>query len=205
MVGGCWIYFVFLAIHFKTNYGEARPLSPCQLPRDWAGSWFLNGHPGLIEINDKSVSSLGICHGVSDGKYIFHRQSDNCYQCVAFFKRHPNALEFKSGDCGSSATDSGLCDISPDTTFNTMIMMDGEPIVCPFQAPAVFSYSKGTGVCSSPLSGLGQCLNQSQVKMTFQACPDISQTESKGFDAKIYIKNISQQNTKYCHTNSGTT
>ena len=117
---------------------------------------------------------------MSDGKYIFHRQPDNCYQCVAFFQRHPNALEFKSGDCRSSATEDGLCDISPDTTLRTLLKMDGEPVVCPFQAPAVFSYNKGTGVCSSPLSGLGQCLNDSQVKLTFQACPDISQTESKG-------------------------
>ena len=181
MVGGCWVFSVFLAIHFKTNVGDGDvSQSVCQLPRDWRGSWFQSGHHGLIEIKEKSIGSLGSCHGMSDGKYIFHRQPDNCYQCVAFFQRHPNALEFKSGDCRSSATEDGLCDISPDTTLRTLLKMDGEPVVCPCQAPAVFSYNKGTGVCSSPLSGLGQCLNDSQVKLTFQACPDISQTESKG-------------------------
>ena len=179
MLGGCWLLWVFLAIHFKTNYGDV-PRSECQLPDAWQGSWFQSGRHGLVEIKENSIASLGRCEGMSGGKYIFHRESDNCYQCLAIFPRHDNALQFKSGDCRRSAGEEGLCDISPDTTFNTLVKIDGQPVDCPFKAPAVFSYNKGTGVCSSPMSGLGQCLNDTQVKMTFQACPDISQTESKG-------------------------
>ena len=186
MFGGCWLFSVFLAIHFKTNYGDV-PRTECQLPEAWQGSWFQSGQHGLVEIQENSIASLGSCQRMSSEKYIFHRQLDNCYQCVAIFQRDDNALQFKSGECRRSESEEGLCDISPDTTFITLVKIDGQAVVCPFQAPAVFSYSKGTGVCSSPLSGLGQCLNESQVKMTFQACPDISQTESKGSDARICI------------------
>ena len=185
MVGGCWVFFIFLAVQLKHNYGVVAH-SSCQLPRDWLGFWFQSGQHGLIEISENSVGSLGSCHRISEGKYIFHREPDNCYQCAVFFKRHDNALEFKPGECRSSASEEGLCDISPDTSLVTLVKMDGKPVVCPFTNPAAFSYNKGTGICSSPLSSLGKCLNESQVKLTFQACPDIPQTESKGSAAKLY-------------------
>lgn len=168
-----------LGIHFETNYGD-EPLSKCKLPDPWAGSWFLSGLPEKIIITGQSLGWMGKCHRIQDNnKYIFYREQDQCFQCVAIWVRHQNALEFKSGECKDSDFTENLCDISPDVTLNTLVRLDGDEIDCPFQAPLSFSYSKGTGVCKSPLSELGQCLTKAQVKLRFHACPDISQTESK--------------------------
>jgi len=168
-----------LGIHFETNYGD-EPLSKCKLPDPWAGSWFLSGLPEKIIITGQSLGWMGDCYRIHDNnKYIFYRPEDQCFQCVAIWVRHQNALEFKSGECKDSDFTENLCDISPDVTLNTLVRLDGEDIECPFQAPLSFSYSKGTGVCKSPLSELGQCLTSAQVKLRFHACPDISQTESK--------------------------
>lgn len=169
-----------LGIHFETNYGDEPLLSKCKLPDAWTGSWFLSGLPEKIIITGHSLGWMGDCYRIQDNnKYIFYRPQDQCYQCVAIWARHQNALEFKSGECKDSDFTENLCDISPDVTLNTLVRLNGEDVECPFQAPLSFSYSKGTGVCKSPLSELGQCLTKAQVKLRFHACPDISQTESK--------------------------
>ena len=125
------------------------------------------------------ISRPSIHH--DDNKYVLHRSRDRCYQCVAIWPRHANALQFKAGDCNPSDSDlEELCNISPDVTLNTLVRLDSKPIDCPFQGPVSFSYNKGTGLCSSPLSELLPCMTPGQLKLRFHACPDIQQTESRG-------------------------
>ena len=116
----------------------------CQLPRKWSGIWFLSGHPERIQINSRNLGWLGRCHQVhDDNKYVFYRAADNCFQCVAFWSRHENVLEFKSGECSVNDDPEHLCDISPDKTLNTLIRVDGDNIACPIPVPSMFSYDKG--------------------------------------------------------------
>lgn len=44
----------------------------------------------------------------------------------------------------------------------------------------VLSLGAGTGSCSSPLSEVGGCVSGGRVRLRYQPCPDIPQTESKG-------------------------
>ena len=182
MFGGCRVVVLgILGIHFGTNYGDEPLLSKCNLPKAWTGSWFLSGLPEKILISENRLGWMGRCYNIhDDNKYIFFREENQCFQCVAIWERHQNALEFKSGACKDFDSTEDLCDISPDVTLNTLVRLDGKAIECPFQAPLSFSYSKGTGVCKRPLSEIGQCLSTTQLKFRFHACPDITQTESKG-------------------------
>jgi len=185
MFGGYWcLIFLFVGV----NKGDK---TDCQLPRKWSGIWFLSGHPERIQINSRNLGWLGRCHQVhDDNKYVFYRAADNCFQCVAFWSRHENVLEFKSGECSVNDDPEHLCDISPDKTLNTLIRVDGDNIACPIPVPSMFSYDKGTGSCSSPLSDVSGCMSGSQVKLRYQPCPDILQTESKGWIATITIAKI---------------
>ena len=160
----------------------------CSLPEAWGGAWFLSGRQERIIITARSLGWLGSCHAVLDSKYVLHSSRGRCYQCVAIWPRHDNALEFKSGECRESDSDlEDLCNISPDVTLNTLVRLDSPPIDCPFQGPLSFSYNKGTGLCSSPLSELSQCMGPGQLKLRFHACPDILQTESRGWSHFVVI------------------
>ena len=118
--------------------------SECELPDTWSGTWFLSGHPERIIVNSRHLGWLGKCHRVhDDNKYIFYRAADNCFQCAAFWTRHDNVIEFKSGECGVNDDPSVLCDISPDTDLSTMIRVGGDNVDCPIQSPSMFSYNKG--------------------------------------------------------------
>ena len=154
----------------------------CSLPKAWEGAWFLSGRQERILITSRILGWLGACHvHRGDNKYVLHRSRDRCYQCVAIWPRHANALQFKAGDCNPNDSDlEQLCNISPDVTLNTLVRLDSKPIDCPFQGPVSFSYNKGTGLCSSPLSELLPCMTPGQLKLRFHACPDIQQTESRG-------------------------
>ena len=60
----------------------------------------------------------------------------------------------------------------------------------------------GTGSCSSPLSDVSGCMSGSQVKLRYQPCPDILQTESKGWVATITITKMSEildKDREECH------
>ena len=158
----------------------------CRMPGSWTGFWFLSGKPELIAITNQSLGWLGTCHAKQgNNKYVLHRRRDQCYQCLAIWPRHDNVIEFKAGECTDTeeADLETLCEISPDVTLNTLVRQReiDEPIECPFQGPVSFSYDKGTGLCSSPLSELTQCMTKSQLKLRYHACPDIDQTESRGW------------------------
>ena len=178
MVGADWaLVTTMLTLSLHPAPGEQ-----CELPAGWTGEWFLSGQQDRLTVTQHSLGWLGRCHArLGHNKFVLHRAADQCYQCVAIWVRHTNALEFKSGECADTAeSPDSLCDISPDTTLNTLVRLGGLPVDCPLEAPATFTYNKGTGECASPLSELGQCLGRSQVKLRYHACPDITQTESKG-------------------------
>ena len=161
---------------------------PCTLPDAWGGAWFLSGRQERVLVTARTLGWLGSCHATREGntregnKFVLRRSRDNCFQCLAILLRHANALQFKAGECRETDTDlDSLCNIASDVTLNTMVRLDSNPIDCPFKGPVKFSYNKGTGQCSSPLSEMLQCMTPGQLKLRFHACPDIQQTESRGW------------------------
>ena len=174
MFKGLCVLILLLGVQYGDN-------SDCFPPDSWHGSWFLKGYQEPVIINSRRLGQLGQCHVKHGDKFVLYKPSENCFQCSVFWLRHENILEFKTGECRENGDDTeSLCDISPDTSLNTLVRVDGERIKCPITAPATFSYDKGTGSCSSPTSEVSNCLSEDKVKLRFQACADIPQTESKG-------------------------
>jgi hypothetical protein len=60
-----------------------------------------------------------------ENKYVVEQPDQQCLQCLAIWERHPNVLEFKSGDCveGMEVEEvdmASLCAISPDSPLRTL-------------------------------------------------------------------------------------
>lgn len=86
--------------------------------------------------------------------------------------------------CESKASLEQICDgITGDAALYSMFRKYPEvkPIQCPFKsAPFTFSYSRGTGECSNPPSKAESCTDDSRLVLKYQACPDVSTSESNG-------------------------
>lgn len=61
-----------------------------------------------------------------------------------------------------------------------MFKVDAEPVKCPLKGPYTFTYNRGHGECRSPVSNIESCTEDSRLLLSFQACPDVSGTESTG-------------------------
>lgn len=74
-------------------------------------------------------------------------------------------------------------DITGDAALYSMFRKypEAKPIPCPFKnAPFTFSYNRGTGDCNNPPSKAESCTDDSRLVLKYQACPDVSSTESNG-------------------------
>jgi hypothetical protein len=49
-----------------------------------------------------------------------------------------------------------------------------------FTGPFTFTYNRGHGECKNPVSNIESCTEDSRMLLSFQACPDVSGTESTG-------------------------
>jgi len=71
--------------------------------------------------------------------------------------------------------------ISGDANLLAMFRLDAVPIECPFsKGPFTFTYNRGQRDCRYPASTVEPCIQNSRVLLNFQACPDVTGTESKG-------------------------
>ncbi|XP_012154325.1 uncharacterized protein LOC100877240 isoform X2 [Megachile rotundata] len=59
-----------------------------------------------------------------------------------------------------------------------MFREEATPVPCPFRGPMTFSYNRGYGTCSVPVSNVDTCTDDSRLLFRYQACPDISASES---------------------------
>lgn len=74
-----------------------------------------------------------------------------------------------------------LCRRIPgDAHLYSMFRLDSVPIECPFEGSFTFTYSRGKGVCQSPVSTIDTCIRTSQLVLHYQACYDVPGTESRG-------------------------
>ncbi|XP_014666644.1 PREDICTED: uncharacterized protein LOC106808432 [Priapulus caudatus] len=73
-----------------------------------------------------------------------------------------------------------ICElITGDAELHTMFRVDGERVACPLEGPFRFSYDNGFGACADPMSHIDKCADDSKLKLSYQACADIHQSEHK--------------------------
>ncbi len=68
-------------------------------------------------------------------------------------------------------------------------------IKCPFEGPFTFSYDRGGGNCSDPVSRVDMCTWPNRLLFRFQACHSV-RSESSGAEKKIkekYCKSVSRR------------
>ncbi|XP_058811623.1 uncharacterized protein LOC131676550 isoform X1 [Topomyia yanbarensis] len=72
-----------------------------------------------------------------------------------------------------------LCEQIPgDALLYSMFKINPEPIKCPLSGSFTFTYNRGHGECKNPVSKMDMCTEDSRLLLNFQACPDVSGTES---------------------------
>ncbi|KAL2718111.1 ralA-binding protein 1 [Vespula squamosa] len=81
--------------------------------------------------------------------------------------------------CHTRNSLSSLCSyITGDALLYSMFREEALPVPCPFRGPMTFSYNRGHGTCSIPQSNVDTCTDDSRLLFRYQACPDVSASES---------------------------
>ncbi|XP_061728868.1 uncharacterized protein LOC133533827 isoform X1 [Cydia pomonella] len=72
-----------------------------------------------------------------------------------------------------------LCSlITGDALLYSMFRENADPVDCPLKGPFSFTYNRGHGDCKIPVSSIESCTEDSRLLLNYQACPDISASES---------------------------
>ncbi|XP_037092717.1 uncharacterized protein LOC119112602, partial [Pollicipes pollicipes] len=157
----------------------------CVFPEHWRGTWFQSSVRQLIHISDKEVSSKGNCTEASGQKYVVHNKSRRCYQCVIFYEKHVNVIQYKESFCSADSEPpdlTSLCGhVTGDGQLYSMFRVDYRAIECPLRGPFSFSYSRGHMVhqeCTHPRSRLERCNDHSRMLFRYQACVDVAGAEA---------------------------
>uniref|UniRef100_T1JKC5 Uncharacterized protein n=1 Tax=Strigamia maritima TaxID=126957 RepID=T1JKC5_STRMM len=147
-------------------------------PSNWIGSWFQSGTQ-VVHITSNDISTKGECvQFFGENKYAIRESNGKCYRCMAIHSKHYNVLQYKeTTDCDKTSAD--VCSqISGDAPLYSLFRVDAAPVPCPFKGPYTFAYNRGYLECSSPVSNMDTCMEDSRVLFRFQACPDVAGTES---------------------------
>ena len=150
----------------------------CEFPTTWTGEWYQYGKPGSITVN-ATVLGEKTCVERSGQSYIVY--SEKCYHCIIVNDRHENVIQFREGWCQQDYTNlEEMCvNIKSDDTLYSMFRENSKPIPCPFTGQSfTFTYDKGYGECSMPISLGEKCTDESKLLLKYQACPDIERSES---------------------------
>ncbi|XP_014235562.1 uncharacterized protein LOC106658216 [Trichogramma pretiosum] len=152
--------------------------SECSFPSRWEGTWFQSGVRQSILISKNILSSKGTClHNEGDKFLLVDEKS--CYRCVVIHEKHSNVLQYKETYCHGRSSLSSLCSyITGDALLFSMFREEATSVPCPFHGPMTFTYNRGHGRCSSPLSNVDTCTDESRLLFRYQACPDVPASES---------------------------
>lgn len=97
---------------------------------------------------------------------------------------HKHTIPLFAAFCESKDSLEVICDgITGDAALYSMFRKHPEAgtVPCPFKsAPFSFSYNRGTGDCTYPLSRAESCTDDSRLVLKYQACTDVPSTESNG-------------------------
>jgi hypothetical protein len=103
------------------------------------------------------------------------------------------SLSLVSAYCLQKDSLDNLCgQITGDATLFSMFRSDAGPTECPFRGgpPFTFTYNRGSGECSSPVSKVDSCTDESRLLLRYQACPDVHGTESTGQLARNTVMSL---------------
>ncbi|XP_012151524.1 uncharacterized protein LOC100876146 isoform X2 [Megachile rotundata] len=168
-----------MLILFILSLGDIPSINgSCEFPSAWTGEWFQYGKPVTISVNT-TVLGERTCVERSEQSYIVY--GDNCYHCIIVNDRHENVIQFREGWCQQDHTNlEEMCmNIKSDDTLYSMFRVNSKPIPCPFSGPSfTFTYDKGYGECSMPISLGEKCTDESKLLLKYQACPDVERSES---------------------------
>ncbi|CAL7952336.1 unnamed protein product [Xylocopa violacea] len=168
---------LLLIIAGSTGASNSRQ-GECTFPPKWEGTWFQSGVRLPIVISRNELSSKGRCLHNEGDKFLLVDQK-SCHRCVVIHEKHSNVLQYKETYCHSRNSLSSLCSyITGDALLYSMFREEATPVPCPFRGPMTFSYNRGHGTCSVPVSNVDTCTDDSRLLFRYQACPDISASES---------------------------
>ncbi|KAK0176739.1 hypothetical protein PV328_000846 [Microctonus aethiopoides] len=150
----------------------------CAFPPQWEGSWFQSGVRQPIVISKNILSSKGRCLRNEGDKFLVVDEK-SCYRCVVIHEKHVNVLQYKETYCHNRNSLASLCSfITGDALLYSMFREEAMAVPCPFRGPMTFTYNRGHGTCSSPLSNVDTCTDDSRLLFKYQACPDVPASES---------------------------
>ncbi|GAB6031620.1 hypothetical protein CHUAL_009382 [Chamberlinius hualienensis] len=151
----------------------------CRFPDDWSGQWFQSGVRQTINIDGELLSYKGTCIESEGDKFLIEDKNENCVRCVVIHKKHQNVLQYKETYCDAPDSLEEICShINGDAPLFTMFRVNGLPETCPFTGPFTFIYNRGHGECHNPVSSVDSCTEDFRLLFRYQACPDVSGTES---------------------------
>ncbi|XP_037029362.1 uncharacterized protein LOC119069418 isoform X3 [Bradysia coprophila] len=108
----------------------------------------------------------------------------NGHSRISTSDQFPMRSNDDSNDCPSDyckgrETLQNLCEqIAGDALLYSLFKENAEPVKCPLRGPFTFTYNRGHGECKNPVSNIDSCTEDSRLLLSFQACPDVSGTES---------------------------
>lgn len=96
--------------------------------------------------------------------------------------------------CHSRNSLSSLCSyITGDALLFSMFREEATPVACPFHGPMTFTYNRGHGRCSTPVSNVDACTDESRLLFKYQACPDVYASESTGENNTVVKVNLKRE------------
>ena len=108
-------------------------------------------------------------------------QEGNCLRCLSIHQKHQNVLQYKESKCITERRNyKDICrSISVDEPLKSLFRVNASGVNCPIHGTYSYSYSRGHGSCSYPLSSLHQCSDKSRLVFNYQACVDIKGSQSQ--------------------------
>jgi len=171
-----------LQSYYPTNCQTG--IDNCILPSSWSGLWFESGVRGSISINTSTMIHKGKCvkQLKNSSQFIFRSSKEgNCLRCLSIHQKHQNVLQYKESNCIIERRNhKEICrSISVDEPLKSLFRVNASGINCPIHGTYSYSYSRGHGSCSYPLSSLHQCSDKSRLVFSYQACVDIKGSQSQ--------------------------
>jgi len=179
-----WLTFVLSLLQSYYPTSCQTGLDNCILPSSWSGLWFESGVRGSISINTSTMLHKGKCMKQlkHPSQFIFRSsQEGNCLRCLSIHQKHANVLQYKESKCITERRNyKEICrSISVDEPLKSLFRVNASGVNCPIRGTYSFSYSRGHGLCSYPLSSLHQCSDKSRLVFSYQACVDIKGSQSQ--------------------------
>jgi len=180
----CCLTLIISFLHSYYPTSCQSEIDTCILPGSWSGLWFESGVRGSISINTSTMIHKGKCVKKlkHSSQFIFRNSKEgNCLRCLSIHQKHANVLQYKESKCITERKNfKDICrTISVDEPLKSLFRVNASGVNCPIHGTYSYSYSRGHGLCSYPLSSLHQCSDKSRLVFSYQACVDIKGSQSQ--------------------------